>query len=84
MQAEARKINIPLAVLALVAAGVALIALKGILMPLVVAFFLANLAGPSIGFMKRKGIPMGLSLIIILLGLKHWPTHPTNRGKEEQ
>jgi predicted PurR-regulated permease PerM len=67
MQPEARRINIPLAVMALVASGVALIALKGILMPLAVAFFLANLAGPSVGFMKRKGIPMGLSLIIILL-----------------
>lgn len=64
---RSRTISIPLTVLALVAAGVALMALKGILMPLVVAIFLATLVGPVVDFLVRKRIPTALAVLIIIL-----------------
>lgn len=67
MEQKAVRINLPLTVIAVVVLGVALIAMKAILMPLVVAFFLACLAGPSIAFMKKKGIPTALSFLIIFI-----------------
>ena len=62
-----RKLNVPLALIALVTLGVALMAMKAILMPLAVAFFLACLSGPSIQWMKKRGIPASVTILVILL-----------------
>jgi len=62
-----KSLSIPLSVIALVAAGVALMAMKGILMPLVVAFFMATLLGPIVEFLEKKGIPTALAVLIIIL-----------------
>ncbi len=62
-----KTISIPLTLIALVAAGAALIAMKGIIMPLVVAFFLATLVGPVVDYLEKKGIPTLLAVVIIIL-----------------
>jgi predicted PurR-regulated permease PerM len=66
MTNPSRGVVIPLIVVGLIAFGMALIAMKSILMPLAVAFFLANLAGPVIALMKKIRIPTGLAIIIII------------------
>ncbi len=63
-----KKINIPLTIIATVAGGVALIHLKSVLMPLVVAFFLVNLAGPCMSFLKKKGTPTGFAVLLLIAG----------------
>jgi len=62
-----KKINLPLTVIAVVALGFALIAMKGIIMPLVVAFFLVCLSGPSFNLMRKVGIPQAVSVVIIII-----------------
>jgi predicted PurR-regulated permease PerM len=67
MNDPSKRINFPLTIIALVVGGVGLIYLKGILMPLMVAFFLVMLAGPSLSFMKRIGTPSGFAIVILVL-----------------
>jgi|GEM_PF-274057 len=58
---------IPVSMIAIVVAGFALVSLQGILVPLVVAFFLASLAGPLVGAMRRRKIPTALAIVVIIL-----------------
>ncbi len=67
MQQLSRGAGFSLAIIALTAAGVALIALKSILLPFIVAFFLAELAGPSVTYIKKKGLPTGPAILVIIL-----------------
>lgn len=62
-----KTLSIPLCVIALVAAGAALMAMKGILMPLVVAFFFATLLGPIVDVLVKRRIPTALAVLIIIL-----------------
>lgn len=56
-----------LAVIATFVVGVILYLLKSVLLPLVVAVFLSYLFKPLIIFLKKKRIPMAVSLIAVLL-----------------
>ena len=59
--------SLPLAVVALVAAGFALIQMKTILLPFVTAFFLASLAGPFVAYLKRFKVRTGPAIVLIIL-----------------
>jgi len=67
MTNPSRGVLIPLLLIGLIALGLALIEMKIIIMPLVVAFFLSNLAGPPIALLKKIRIPTGFAIIIIIL-----------------
>ncbi len=67
MEKNKRRMNFSLMVIALVAAGAALIAMKNVFLPLVIAFFLASLTGPVVTWMRGKGIPRGIAIVLIIL-----------------
>ncbi|MFH2000904.1 MAG: AI-2E family transporter [Planctomycetota bacterium] len=67
MISEKRTLNIPLTLIALVAVGFALMAMKVILMPFVVAFFLVSLVGPTMTFLRNRGTPTGFAILILIV-----------------
>lgn len=64
---ETRRLNLPLILIALVAVGFALMAMKAILMPFVVAFFLVSLVGPFMTFLRNRGTPTGFAILILII-----------------
>ena len=67
MDKKTRRINFSLMIIALVAAGAALITMKSVFLPLVIAFFLASLTGPVVTWMRSKGIPQGIAIVLIIM-----------------
>ncbi|MDP4200208.1 MAG: AI-2E family transporter [Bacteroidota bacterium] len=62
-----RSITIPLTILALVATGASLHIMQPVLLPLVVALFLANLFRPMVKFLLSHRVPMALALIAVMI-----------------
>lgn len=67
MESKSTKSSLPLTVVALVAAGFAVIQMKSIFLPFVVAFFLACLAGPFVALMKKIKVRTGPAIILIII-----------------
>ena len=53
--------------LALIAAGVIVVWTKPVLLPLVFAFLMAMLLLPLVGWMRRRGVPAGLAVVLAQL-----------------
>ena len=58
-----------LGILVFLALGLVLHALKAILLPFVIAVFLAQIFIPAVAMLRRKRVPMGLAILLILVGL---------------
>jgi len=56
-----------LGVLTLLAVGVVLSELQSVLLPFIIALFLSNIFKPLVLFLRKKKIPMFLSLLVVLL-----------------
>ncbi len=63
----ARSITIPLLVIALVVAGAALHIMQPVLLPFVVALFLSNIFRPLVVFLRKRHIPMGIALLLVMV-----------------
>lgn len=63
---ELRRANSLLTVLAVVAAGFLLLALRGVLLPLAIAFFLSYLGMPVIRAGRRIKIPVSLLVLLVI------------------
>ncbi|MBU3698654.1 MAG: AI-2E family transporter [Candidatus Kapabacteria bacterium] len=63
----ARVTGFAAAIIALIASGIVLKNLSGILIPFVLAGFLSILFKPLVQFLRAKGVPMAICLILVLI-----------------
>lgn len=65
--AAPRPITVPLIIVALIATGAALHIMQPVLLPFVVAIFLANLFRPLVVLLRRFRVPMAVALLVVML-----------------
>ncbi len=64
---NSRSITIPIILIALIIGGAALHTMQPVLLPFVVALFLANIFRPVVGYLRHRHIPMGVALVVVMI-----------------
>ena len=62
-----RSVTIPLIIIAIVIGGAALHTMQPVLLPFVVALFLANIFRPVVVYLRKRHIPMGIALLVVMV-----------------